>query len=61
MDNDEPEEYPIEHIIALYAANFKLKGQRFNLEELIFLHEVTKEAINGREHEAFRASGTKLH
>ena len=61
MVNDKEEAPPIEHIVALFAANFKLKGQRFNLEELIFLHEVTKEAINGREHEAFQASGTKLH
>ena len=61
MVNDKEEAPPIEHIVALFAANFKLKRQSFSLEELLFLHEATMEAINGREHKILRDSGSVLH
>jgi ribosomal protein L20A (L18A) len=61
MVNDKEEEHPIEHIVALFAANFKLKRQQFSLEELLFLHEATMEAINGREHEVLQVSESTLH
>ena len=61
MFNDEADEYPIEHLIVLFAANFKLNGQRFNLNELLFLHEAIEEAISGKEQEVLRASGSVLH
>lgn len=61
MVNDQKEEHPIEHVVALFAANFKLKRQPFSLEELLFLHEAITEAINGREHGVLRDSESTLH
>ena len=65
MVNDKEEAPPIEHIVALFAASFKLNGQQFKLEELLFLHEAITEAIteaiNGNEHEVLRVSRSTVH